>query len=1321
MFNPSVVIPPGCSATAVNVLSNKGGNNFAYATPQSIIIRTEKKAESGNVTSSYPVTGIYGSQAGDVIAFDFNDSLVAAIVINRAQQQKIGHSASRTVMMWNVVDGEIQEAKIPASLQAKLQVEGQPLSICVAGKYHIIIGTASGRLISLNTATDGAEPRAVLLPQPTSATTPSRVVVVTASKVRPELVACGTADGTLGLFLLSASTGLRLTASVQPFPSALPVSALAFSPFNDNYLALGSSEGALSLFSVDSNALIQSFSYNAKDVSALAWSTWEQGSVYVTSKAHGYVMKFNSNSKNEVERICPGTSLPKPPQEDSEMTTPSVKLQLSKAAGEEGSTLSGIRGIACMEGQVLALGLCDGSVHVYQLPRQQTALHTASQHTRPALCAAMAKHDPQMFATAGEDGKVLVWSTSLPNQPMHTLNVSGVDAGYGVTCIQWSSNGKHLYAGLHNGEVISFAMNTQTVNWKIPVMAGTPVSAMSYVTEGGMVLVAGKDGVVVVSKDGKIVRRIKVPCPVRAIDLEPTRGKALLVGGSDAKVYVYQLQTDPASTQPDVPLMTLVGHTEAITSLSFNKVNQTFFVSSSEDGTTRVWDLSANDAQSISTQSKVLAAGTGGVRSVAWCGSLAPYLLLTAGDDAAVHLWDTRVSHLISKSRTGHAPVLALMAHPERPAMATSLARDGTITIWSLDTLRQAALDAAIGMLEQRLAAVPDPSAIMRDAPSLSASSGLATSPPVQTLVSELRSCNKPIERLEKITQYFDYGVVGIGDLRRQAAITVNPAANSLNLADSLRQSIMFPTAQLVEAHRAQAHHLLEKARGKTVTNAGAAYKKSRLVEAADRLFKAGLLEEAINVWGEAGEWDTALAVAPVLGKDFWAALCVKAATAMEVEGRVDRAATYLIAAGDSARAAQLYARAPSPQVDAALAIARACPQRVGAAPNAAANAGDTTVDSNGTSNVAQALAEERLNALHQLNAPAIEAALRLHDSKNDEAVRVLTEAGEVLLAHLLVHTVPLQEQNSIDMAYRLDLRQCCLHRQWDAALFCAATMTQHYDGYATVIAAFQDSIPADEVSSCTEKLRGFYERVKQECSRQQISLDHNVIQQQHAADGMASQNQLAAMIINSDPATGPFTSVPLIQSFTGFLESLLGVALQDIDGPNSAFYLRQAYSICGYVSFPKVTPTSPLPNEHRTFLAMSLLLSTLMCVKLYRLPRVLNYAFSKASELGQGFPNVEALIGRVHGCLGSYSPTSTDVHCSPSGADILLFDPAKKGGRIVSLLTNEVISGPAVPLRNIGAPSDAPAGYLAREEALQWGLISHFSPLMDGSRFFVV
>eukprot|EP00796_Vickermania_ingenoplastis_P011368 gene11368-7874_t len=1329
------------NATALTVLASKGGNNFAYATPQSVVMRTEKKApaEKPNAPPTYPITGLYGAAAGDVIAFDYNESFIAAIAVKRDQQTKLGTSAAeRQLLIWNATDGELIEKKVQINaLQARFQSEGQPISVCVAGKHHVLIGTASGRVISVNTSSENNEPKAVQLPQPagTPAGQPnqSRVVAVTASKIRPELVACGTTDGTLGLFVLSASTGLRLTASVQPFPTpslitgapALPVSTLAFSPFTDNYLAMGSSEGAVSIFSVDANALMMSFTYIAKDVSGLAWASWEQGSLYVSSKHHGYVMKYSTNSKTEVERICPGTSLPRPSPTGTDATlVPVGKLkQLSLAASAESSSLSGITGIGCVEGQGLALALCDGGVHVYYLPRQQTALKAPPQHTHPALCAAVSKQDSQMYATAGADGRILVWMTSLPLQPQHLLRVGGVHSGLAVTALQWSSNGKHIYAGLHNGEVFGFTLTTQTVIWRTAVFAGTPVTCFAYTNAGTapVLLAGGKEGVAVVTKDGTVSRRIRTPAAVQAMDLEPSRGKALLVGGADHNVYVYQLQTDASSTTADAPLLTLTGHTAPITGMAFNTVNPTFFVSTSEDGTCRVWDLSGNEGQNISTQARVITTPSP-VRSVAWCASLAPFLFLTGGEDAAVRLWDCRTPNgglLVAHQRSAHAPVVSLLTHPERPLLVTSLARDGTLTTWTLGAVRQAALDAALGMLDQRLTAVPDPTLLMRENAQVSVSAPaagpLATSPAVQAMVTELRNASKPIERLEKITGFFDTGVLGINDLRRQAAMAVNPAAISLNLAEALRQSIMFPGAQAVDAYRAQAHHLLEKARGKTVTNAGAEFKKARLLEAAERLFKVGLLEEAINVYGEAGQWETALALAPVISRDFWSQMCVKAATAMEVEGRVDRAAAYLIASGDSQRAAQLYARAAAPQLDEALVLAKTCPQKTGAPSGAAPEA---TIDSNGTSSVAQALAEERLYALQQLQAPAIQASLLLMEGKNDEAVRLLAEAGEVALAHLLVHTVPLQQQESIDLAYRMDLRQCCCGQQWDAAIFCANTMTLHHDGFATIIAAFQESIPMQEAATSSEKLRAFYDRIKQECTRTNVSLDHNVIQQQHAADGMASQNQLAAMIISSDPATGPYTSIPLIQSFTGFLESLLGVALQDVDGPNAAFYLKQAYSICGYVSLPKMPAGSPMAAEYRTFLALSFLLSTLMCVKLYRLPRVLNHAFTKANELGQGLANVEALIGRVHGCLSSYAPGSTDVNCIPSGSGILVFDTTKKGARLVSAITNEPITGPAVALKGPAEPGNA---YVSREEALHWALISHFSPLADGSRFYAV
>jgi len=304
--------------------------------------------------------------------------------------------------------------------------------------------------------------------------------------------------------------------------------------------------------------------------------------------------------------------------------------------------------------------------------------------------------------------------------------------------------------------------------------------------------------------------------------------------------------------------------------------------------------------------------------------------------------------------------------------------------------------------------------------------------------------------------------------------------------------------------------------------------------------------------------------------------------------------------------------------------------------------------------------------------------------------------------------------------------------------------------------------------------------RVEQACARRQVPLDHSVIQQQHTADGMASQLQLAAMAIQhvmaaaaaavtasppllSPSPSSPFCSpVPLLQSFNGFLESLLGVILQDVDGPHTTFYLRQALAISAYISLPHRRTAARIEGswwatEHRQFFALSLLISTLLCVKLFRLPSLLNFAFAKASELGRGIGSVEGIIARVHPCLGSYGPHSADVGpCVPSGAGVLLFDPtpspkslfaasnssprpagsngsAEKvegwgGGRLTSYISGGCIVGPAVPLTVYNASpssSSSPAAtttttvYISKEEAMQWQMISHFSPTLDGSRFY--
>lgn len=1433
MLRPTTSVPPGLSAYASRVLTSKTSTNFAYITPQSIVLRTAKKSENpSQPLSSYPITGLFGelqsaamhtdpAAKATVLAMDYNETFLAAIVEVDCPQRGERRTSLR---VWSIADGA-DESKIraqAASLSEKFfKTEGTPTSLTVAGKHHIIIGTSMGRLISLNTSHENNEPRVVTLPPPAAGGAAQPVVLdVVGSKSRSELIACGCADGVAAILLLSASTGLRVKASLQPFPSSnhtrlpsfpaaghLAVSTLAFSPFNDNYLAMGSNQGgALALFSVDSNALVQTFAYPALDVSGLAWSPTEQGSFYAASSLHDYIMRFTSNSKNEVERIAPGTESnttgiergEKSPDEPSPSPTTAVFRK-------GGARLNGIRGMAALDGPALALALQDGSCAVFHLGKQQTALRTTAHHTRHVLCAAMSQHDPSLYLTGSVDGSVCCWSTQLPHDPLWRVTMSstarspaagriGAAGVLAVTAVQYGSSGKYIYVGLQNGEVLAWSTSSLTLAWRVSILAGRPIRSLRCISASGdpspnstpvasatgvstsssssLLLAAGEGGICLLSaRDGSIKRHVLVPFRITCLEVEPTHSKAMVLGGSDHTVYIYGVPsaTDPAPGTVQQPLLTLVGHTAAITAVAFSPVAPTCLASCSADGTCRVWDISANDASVISAQSRVLSlpsSATGSappaMRSLAWCGALTPYLLLTSTADGAVQLWDVRLQtdgsapQMLSQVRCSTASMVRVLTHSDRPARAVSVAADGGLTYWSLEMVRQAALDAALGSIEHRLAltASMDAAGIMRAAvvPEGATASSLlfGGTPSVQTLLTELRSCTKPVERLEKILTFFDDGTLGMTDLQRQAVLAMNPASLSLNLAETLQRSILFPSpAQLVEAHRAQAHAELERLRGKKATQHYTVDQRRQLLrQAADQCWKCGLMEEAVKVWGEANDWETALAVAPLLGREYWLQLCVQAATAMEMEGSLTKAATYWIAAGDSGRASQLLARAPqSPLVDLPLAVVKACPQKpatAGPASAAAALPPDYTIDANAAGALGQALSEDSRQAVHRLCSPTLEAALLLMEKKNDDAIRLLAESGEVLVTHLLLHSVPVQDQRSIDIAYLMNLKQCCRHQQWETALMCGAAMTQRYDGYGYTVAAFQDAlqtqllrsgVPPAELAARSEKpLRTFVERVKYDCSQRQLSLDVNVIQQQGAADGSASQNHLAALVILAEANTGPFTSAPLTQSYAGFLENLLNIVLQDVDGENATFYLLQAFRVCGYVSLPPpnsapagapMNPVAAWGTEHRSFLALSLLISSLLCVKVYRFPQLIRFALTKASEFAQGLPNVEALLGRVHPTLSSYSPASKELRCTPAGSEIVVLDAhhgsPKVGARVVSCMTGEPFTGAAVavPAAVGGSGVEANTIYMSREEAITWSLVSHLSPSMNGSRFY--
>lgn len=1388
-LNPIAYISPGCTAQCRQCVSAKA-DSFAFASVQSISLYRVSTANVAIPTSAtsdptpqqqqqqqsvetisiadYPLASLFGHGANASIgAFAYNDDYMVCLT-----------PQNRQVLMWRLKDAESLTAKKigTTSLAACFKRDGTPSTLCLAGKHHILCGTSTGRLISLNTSMEAAEPHSTAIPPsqqrpslqgPLSPLSPSNagaaatpasaagaaavesVECVTAAAARPDTVACGTSDGTLCLLTLNASTGLRVTASLCPFPpkererekaaaldvNPLPVTAVAFDPTSAQYLAVGSQDGALALCDVNAQSMVQTFDVAKlpeRHISSIAWIPNEAGAFYTASTDSTVLRKWSVTSKSAVGAV----SVMVPPQPRGGSSGTSGESS-DEAMGGDGAQRVGIRSVACIDQHRVVVGLTTGAVKVYDVAQQRLDCDVVTGHTDATLGCRLSKHDRDQAATCGVDGAIRVWNLRTLAQ-QYTISAGPVM----VHSVDWSPNGKHIVASLGSGEVVLYATSTYRESWRTPVFSDLVYRVCWAAGDSSLIAATSRTGLAMLSsKDGKVVRRYAAQRGAfYGVDIEPSKSKTVAVACHDKRIYVYNL-----GSSSERPALVLAGHTDAVCDVAYNPSAPSYLLSGSYDGTLRVWDLSSNDAHTISVSSRALKGHSDRVRSVAWC-SLAPYLAVSGSADASIRLWDIRNGVAITTVRGHNADVVALTSHVDRPLVFLSAARDSTLVAWNVALLRQVYLDAALGSLESGI--VADPASLMTVSTSSVTVSQVA-GPAVQRLAKELNErANKPAERLQTLVSFFEFPN-GAAEVAQMALSVVDPAqyTSQMNEGKPANIGLVVPGAHLAEVSRARASYTIDRAHGKTVNAAGADYKKQRLLEAAEELLAVGQLEAYCQTLVEAEEWDRAIAVSPAISRAFWRSICQKAAEAMEAAGDA-RAVTYYIIGEQSHKAAQLLVRLSQRNYDAATVVCQTCPQVAEEAlqqqqqspqqQQASEPPHYTTVDQHGVAAVTQQLQRQRAAVLRRFANPQLFAAVLLAFGQNDEAVRTLQCCGDVVLGHLLVHTVPLREQLSIDTAYRLSMLQSIRQHKWDTAVLCATRQSNPYDSLATVLALYQTAqakqlagkMPAQSLTSgnlstfhgVSERLKTFYEQVRGECARLQLPLDASAIQQRHASDGLASQNQLAAMVLAADPSSGPVTDSVILQSLTGFMESLLTVALQDPDGANTPFYLRQAYNVSAYVSVPLETPPKPgastpstsaassLSPEHRHFLALTFIVATLMSVKVYRFPKLLTGALTKARDLagGANSTSLNSLLNSAQGALGTYSPHSKEVDCSAVGSTL----PAltSEGRQIVSALTGDPVCG-AVHVMEDGS------SFISKSEALAWTLCSHFSPLATGAR----
>ena len=152
---------------------------------------------------------------------------------------------------------------------------------------------------------------------------------------------------------------------------------------------------------------------------------------------------------------------------------------------------------------------------------------------------------------------------------------------------------------------------------------------------------------------------------VLAIDWKENTNIAL--GHTDGSVHIWDIETG-------IELHVLRGHTERITSLSWNPLKNEI-VTGSDDQTARVWDVNSGRLLDV------LQGHEGGITSVSWDPS--GQFILTTSDDWTARIWDTK-SGKVLKIFEGHNDGIKDGHWNSDGSQIVTGGADRTVTVWNV-------------------------------------------------------------------------------------------------------------------------------------------------------------------------------------------------------------------------------------------------------------------------------------------------------------------------------------------------------------------------------------------------------------------------------------------------------------------------------------------------------------------------------------------------------------------------------------------------------------------------------------------------------------